>query len=346
MDIRELTSEELATFFKDNGEKAFRAKQVEQWIWEKGVKDFSEMVNISAQLRELLSNSFTFNVAQEAVSKRAKDGTTKIGFSFHDGQIAEAVFIPSQKRVTACVSSQTGCALNCTFCATGLLNKGRDLTAGEIFDQVVAVKKLAESKGTSLTNIVYMGMGEPLLNYDEVIKSIAYVTGKPGLEMSPSRITLSTSGIVPGIMRMADEQVKFHLAISLHSAVDKRRTALMPINKKYPLRELSKAIQYFHEKTGERITIEYLMLKDINDSLEDAAALAHFCRPFPVKINLIEYNIVKEFPFEPSDYETFRAFVRYLEDRNMVVNVRKSKGTEIDAACGQLANRENNKTNS
>lgn len=344
MDIRELTSEELITFFKDNGEKAFRAKQVEQWIWEKGVKDFSEMVNISKPLIELLSSSFTFDVGRETIFKSAKDGTTKMGFSFHDGQMAEAVFIPSRKRITACVSSQTGCALNCSFCATGLLHKGRNLSAGEIFDQVVAIKKMAESKKSSLSNIVYMGMGEPLLNYDEVMKSIAYVTGKPGLEMSPSRITLSTAGIIPGIIRLADEQVKFHLAISLHSAVEQRRSGLMPINEKYPLRELSDAIKYFYEKTGERVTLEYLMLKDINDSEDDAAALARFCRAFPVKINLIEYNVVKEFPFEPSTNEDFRTFVRYLEDRNMVVNIRRSKGTEIEAACGQLANRNINKT--
>lgn len=339
MDIRELSTEELSQFLTTNGEKAFRARQIQQWIWEKGVQCFSEMNNLPAKVRTMLEQSFSFNVGVENVQKRAKDGTTKIGYQFGDGQMAEAVFIPSRNRVTACVSCQTGCNLNCAFCATGLLDKGRDLTAGEIFDQVMGVKKLAEAEGSTLSNIVFMGMGEPLLNYDEVMKAIAYITGKPGLEMSPSRITVSTSGIIPGIIRMADEQVRFQLAISLHSAVNQRRTGLMPINKKYPLKELSSAIQYFHEKTGERITLEYLLLKDVNDSLADATSLAVFCRDFPVKINLIEYNSVKELPFEPSPDESVKEFVRYLESCNMVVNIRRSRGKDIDAACGQLANR-------
>jgi 23S rRNA (adenine2503-C2)-methyltransferase len=340
MDIRDISNEELVAFLTANGQKAFRAKQVWQWIWEKGVGGFSEMKNIPGELQSLLSDNYTLQKAALETTLKAKDGTTKVGFRFRDDQVAEGVFIPSRKRVTACVSAQTGCKLNCSFCATGLLSMGRDLSAGEIFDQVFEIKRMAEAEEKNLSNIVYMGMGEPLLNYDAVMKSIEYVISKPGLAMSPSRITLSTAGIVSGIRRLADDGAKFHLAISLHSANNKIRSSLMPINKKYPLEELSEAIQYFHEKTGERITFEYLMLKDVNDTLTDAEELAVYCRSFPVKINIIEFNPVKELPYEPSTTERVDQFVKFLESRNMVVNVRQSRGHEIDAACGQLANRQ------
>ncbi len=338
-DIREISNEELISFLKEVGQKPFRAKQINQWLWEKGVKSFDEMKNLPGALTDNLKSSFAFRQTTIDDVRKANDGTTKVAFRFHDGQIAEGVYIPSGKRVTACISSQTGCKLNCSFCATGQLLHGRDLTAAEIFDQVFAIRKMAEENGNNLTNIVYMGMGEPLLNYDNVKRSIDIITGKPGLEMSPYRITLSTAGIVPGIVRMANDEVRFHLAVSLHSAIDETRNKLMPINKKYPLNELSEAIQYMHHKTGERVTFEYLMMKGVNDSLDEAEALAEFCKSFPVKINLIEYNSVEEFDYQPSSPETMNQFVEFFEQRNMIVNIRRSKGKEIDAACGQLANR-------
>ncbi len=338
-DLRVLSDQEMLDFLARHKQKPFRAKQIQQWLWERGVKNIQEMKNLPGTLLDAMETEFEIAAAEVQNFKTATDGTSKVAFEFHDGQVAEGVYIPSRSRVTACVSSQTGCKLNCTFCATGQLNHGRDLTAGEIFDQVMAIKNMAEEQGNRLTNIVYMGMGEPLLNYDNVIQSINFITGKPGLEMSPSRVTVSTAGIVPGIVKLADDEVRFHLAISLHSAIDETRNRLMPLNKKYPVDALSEAIQYFHQKTGERITFEYLMLRGVNDSLDEAAALAKFCKSFPVKINLIEYNPVKEFDLKPSTQQSVNDFVQFLEKRNMIVNVRKSKGQEIDAACGQLANR-------
>jgi len=338
-DLRSIVGQEMLDFLARHKQKPFRAKQINQWLWERGATNIRQMKNLPGTLLDALEEAFEIPAASVQKAQTATDGTSKVAFEFHDGQVAEGVYIPSRKRVTACVSSQTGCKLNCAFCATGQLNHGRDLSAGEIFDQVVAIKNMAEEQGNRLTNIVYMGMGEPLLNYDNVLQSIEYITGKPGLEMSPSRITVSTAGIVPGIMKLADDKVRFHLAISLHSAIDETRNRLMPINKKYPLDALSEAIQYFHEKTGERITFEYLMLRGVNDSLDEAAALAKFCKSFPVKINLIEYNPVEAFDLKPSTQETVNDFVQFLEKRNMIVNVRRSKGQQIDAACGQLANR-------
>lgn len=337
--LRNISKQELLGFLAQEKQKPFRARQIYQWLWERGVTSIHAMKNLPGALLDTMQQHFEISAAEVQQSKTALDGTTKVAFQFHDGQVAEGVFIPSRQRVTACVSSQSGCKLNCTFCATGQVTHGRDLTAGEIYDQVLAIKGMAEAQEKRLTNIVYMGMGEPLLNYDEVLRSISLITGKPGLEMSPSRITLSTAGIVPGIIRLADDEVRFHLAISLHSAVEETRNQLMPINKKYSLKTLSEAIQYFHKKTGERITFEYLMLRNVNDSLYEASALAEFCKAFPVKINLIEYNPVEEFDFQPSTKESVEAFQQFLEKRNMIVNVRKSKGQEIYAACGQLANR-------
>ncbi|WP_462279839.1 dual-specificity RNA methyltransferase RlmN [Salinivirga cyanobacteriivorans] len=338
-DLRSIVGQEMLDFLARHKQKPFRAKQINQWLWERGATNIRQMKNLPGTLLDALEEAFEIPAASVQNAQTATDGTSKVAFEFHDGQVAEGVYIPSRKRVTACVSSQTGCNLNCAFCATGQLTHGRNLTAGEIFDQVVAIKNMAEEQGNRLTNIVYMGMGEPLLNYDNVLQSVDYITGKPGLEMSPSRITVSTAGIVPGIMKLADDKVRFHLAISLHSAIDETRNRLMPINKKYPLDALSEAIQYFHEKTGERITFEYLMLRGVNDSLDEAAALAKFCKSFPVKINLIEYNPVEAFDLKPSTQETVNDFVQFLEKRNMIVNVRRSKGQQIDAACGQLANR-------
>jgi 23S rRNA (adenine2503-C2)-methyltransferase len=339
MNIRELSLEEIKTFLTENGEKAFRAKQVYEWLWKKNVNNYDEMTNLSKSLRDLLKDKLAISTIQVFDTQKSKDGTTKIAFKLQDGLMVEGVLIPSAKRATACISCQAGCALGCAFCATGKLGFKRDLTASEIYEQIYYIKTLAEKEGYSFSNIVYMGMGEPLLNYDNVLESINKVTGKDGLEMSASRITVSTAGLPEQIRRLADDEVKFNLAISLHSALNEVRNTLMPINKKFNLTELSEAIKYFVQKTDSRPTFEYLLINDVNDSLSAARALADFCRAFPVKINIIEYNPTENDKFKKSSKERLDGFVKVLEGRNMIVNVRQSKGKDIDAACGQLANK-------
>ncbi len=339
MDIRSLSLEELKNVLVEKGEKAFRAKQVFEWLWKKNAHSFDDMSNISKSLRDLLNGNFIINYAKPEHVQESSDGTTKIAFKLHDNLLVEGVLIPSEKRATACISCQVGCKLGCDFCATAGLGFKRDLTAGEIYDQIFYIKTLAEEKGYNFSNIVYMGMGEPLLNYDNVMQSIDMVTGKQGLEMSPRRITLSTAGLPHMIKRLADDDVKFNLAISLHSAINEVRNTIMPINKTYNLEDLSEAIMYFVEKTDSRPTFEYLLLKNINDSLDDAKALAHFCKSFPVKINIIEYNPTEKDKYQKANLDKLEAFTKYLESKNIIVNVRRSRGKDIDAACGQLANK-------
>jgi 23S rRNA (adenine2503-C2)-methyltransferase len=339
MDIRGLSLEELKNVLVEKGEKAFRAKQVYEWLWKKNAHSFDEMSNISKSLRDLLNNNFVINYAKAEHVQESNDGTTKIAFKLHDNLLVEGVLIPSEKRATACISCQVGCKLGCDFCATAGLGFKRDLTAGEIYDQIFYIKTLAEERGYNFSNIVYMGMGEPLLNYDNVMQSIDIVTGKQGLEMSPRRITVSTAGLPHMIRRLADDDVKFNLAISLHSAINEVRDTIMPINKKYDLETLSEAIMYFVEKTDSRPTFEYLLLKNVNDSLNDAKALAHFCKSFPVKINIIEFNPTDKGKYQKASSEKLTAFTKFLESKNIIVNVRHSRGKDIDAACGQLANK-------
>lgn len=340
LDIKQQSAEQIAMFLEEHGEKKFRAAQIHDWIWKKNVSSFDEMSNISAATRELLSANFTFQQIQLVAKQESGDGTIKFGFSLQSGQMVEGVLIPSGDRTTACISSQAGCNVGCTFCATAKLGFLRNLTAAEIYEQVFIINQYSEQiHGHKLSNIVYMGMGEPLLNYTNVLKSIDLVTTDKGLEMSPKRITVSTSGIARGIRRLADDGVKFNLALSLHAATDKKRTELMPINEVTDLAEIIESISYFVQKTGSRPTFEYLMLGGFNDTIDDARALALFCRNFPSKVNLIEYNPVEGDSFKRSDPADIDAFVRYLESKNMLVHVRRSRGKDIDAACGQLANK-------
>lgn len=338
-DIRKLSLEELKKYFIELGDKAFRAKQVYEWIWKKGARSFDDMTNISKATRALLTENFIINTIEVADAQQSNDGTVKFAFRLHDNRIVEGVMIPAPGRMTACISSQVGCNVGCGFCATGKLGFMRNLSVGEIFDQVVEISRRAEQAGSKLTNIVLMGMGEPLLNYDNVITAIDRITAPDGWGMSPRRITLSTSGIVRKIQQLADEKVRFNLAVSLHAANDKSRSEIMRINDTYPLKELGQALVYFHEKTGSRITFEYLMLRGINDSLTDAKQLAEYCKQLPVKINLIEYNATDDERFAKSHEKETNAFLRFLESRNLIVNLRRSKGEDIDAACGQLANK-------
>lgn len=337
--IREVSPEEMAAFLSVNGEKVFRAKQIEEWIWQKGVQDFEEMTNLPKSSRELLKATYYFDKLLPDCIQTASDGTTKTAWLLNDGNRIESVLIPGNEKYTVCVSSQAGCQLGCRFCATGALGFKRNLTVGEIVDQVFHARKEVECRSSSLSNIVFMGMGEPLLNYDHVLSAIQRITSEKGLGMSPSRITVSTAGIPAKIRQLADDRVRFNLAVSLHSVKENVRSQLMPVNRAYPLSELAASLIYFVEKTGTRPTFEYLLLHHINDSLEDARALADYCKQFPVKINIIEYNPVEGSEFRHSPGKQRDAFVQFLENRNMVVHIRKSKGKDIDAACGQLANK-------
>ena len=336
MDIREISSEKLLEFLLQNGEKPFRAKQINDWLWKKNVVSIEEMYNIPKNLQEKLKKNFSFRqtkIAQEVISS---DRTIKFLFSLFDGEQIEGVLIPSQGRVTACVSSQVGCALKCSFCATGTLGFTRQLSFWEIIDQYVLMNRRAtETFGIPISNIVFMGMGEPLLNYENVFKAVDTLISTNGNGLSPSRITLSTVGITAGIRKLADDSFKANLAVSLHVADNDKRTQLIPVNQTNTLQELQDALRYYVEKTNQRITIEYVLLHKINDSLEDAERLCRFCKAFPVKINIIEYNATN-MPFQASMPEKKSTFVAHLESKNLIVNIRQSRGKDIAAACGQL----------
>jgi len=339
-DIRKLSLEELTTYFKEMGEKPFRARQVHEWLWQKSARSFDEMTNLSKELRQKLKNLFLLNAVSVATSQISNDRTIKSGFRLYDGQIIEGVLIPTDERMTACVSSQVGCSLTCKFCATGKLDRIRNLDAAEIYDQVAIIKKQAEDNySIPLSNIVYMGMGEPLLNYSNVLKSIERITAPDGLNMSPKRITVSTAGIAKMIMKLGDDQVKFNLALSLHAANDEKRNKIMPINEHNSLEALRKALRYFYDKTESRVTYEYIVFNGFNDELTDAKELAEFCRIIPCKVNLIEYNPIEGGEFVNAREDKLEAFKVFLESRNIIVNVRRSRGKDIDAACGQLANK-------
>ena len=341
--IRNLNFDDLIESMEILGEKKFRAKQVFEWLWQKNAGSFDEMTNLSVPLREKLNTSYFIDKITLDDQQISSDKTIKCAFSVGEGKVVEGVLIPTTSRTTACISSQVGCSLSCTFCATGKLKLMRNLTAGEIVDQVVYLKEQAENRyNTPLTNIVYMGMGEPLLNYKNVVKSCEILTSPEGLGMSPRRITVSTAGIAKMIKQLGDDQVKFNLALSLHAANDKKRSEIMEINDSNDLETLSEALQYFHSKTGTRVTFEYIIFKDFNDKLEDAQELAEFAKCVPCKINIIEYNPIDEGGFKQADAHRVDAFAKFLEDRNLVVHVRRSRGKDIDAACGQLANK--NKT--
>ena len=337
-DIRSLTREEIREFFIDHNEAKFRADQTYDWLWRKSCTSFDDMTNLPASSRKMLMESFTLHSAKPEIQQKSSDGTVKVGFRLNDGLMVEGVLIPSGDRFTVCISSQVGCSMGCKFCATGQLGFQRNLIPGEIVDQVTAIRSLAKKEEAELSNIVFMGMGEPYLNYPNVQKAIDRITSADGLGMSPQRITVSSVGIPKMIRQMADDNAKYHFALSLHAANDHKRSAIIPFNLKFPLAEITDALKYYHQKTTKRITIEYILFDNFNDSVADAAELARFCRSFPVKINIIEYNPVLNTDFKRSTREKMEKFVAYLESRNMVVNVRQSKGKDIDAACGQLAN--------
>ncbi len=339
-DIRALSKEEIRNFFVEMGDQSFRGNQVYEWLWAKGAHNFDAMTNLSLETRALLEDHFTINHIQVDSLQKSSDGTIKNAVRLHDGLIVESVLIPAKNRTTACVSSQVGCSLDCKFCATARLKRMRNLNPDEIYDQVVAIHR--ESMlyhNRPLSNIVFMGMGEPLMNYKNVIASIDKITGDEGMGMSPKRITVSTSGVPKMIKKMADDQVKFKLAVSLHSAIQETREQIMPFAKTFTLDDLRDSLEYWYAKTKSRITYEYVVWKNINDKEEDIDALIKFCKYVPCKVNLIEYNPIDDGDFQQAGDDRVQRYIDRLEAFKIPVTVRRSRGKDIDAACGQLANK-------
>lgn len=339
-DIRKLSLPQLKDAMAEMGEKAFRAKQVYEWLWKKSAKSFAEMTNLSKALRENLEANFAILPVTTDDTQKSNDGTYKSAFRLHDSHIVEGVLIPADSRMTACISSQVGCSLSCKFCATGYMDRKRNLDPAEIYDQVVELNQQSmQAYNRPLSNIVYMGMGEPLLNYANMLKSVHYITSEEGLNMSPKRITVSTAGVAKMIRKLGDDEVKFNLALSLHAANDEKRNQIMPINESNTLEALRDALKYFFAKTKSPVTYEYIVFNNFNDGLEDAEELYRFTKHVPSKVNIIEYNPIKEADFKNTEEDKLDRFANYLRKKGVNVYVRRSRGKDIDAACGQLANR-------
>ncbi len=340
-DIRSLSKDQIRDFFVSNNDKPFRGNQVYEWLWSKGAHSFEDMTNISKATRNILEDNFVINHIKVDLMQRSEDGTVKNAVRLHDGLVVESVLIPTNTRTTACVSSQVGCSLDCNFCATARLKRMRNLEPAEIYDQVLAIDK--ESRlyyNHPLSNIVFMGMGEPLMNYNNVLKAIEMITSEEGLGMSPKRIMVSTSGVPKMIKKLADDEVKFKLAVSLHSAIDEIRSRIMPFSSNFPLADLRESLEYWYRKTKSKISYEYVVWKDINDDKKSIDALVKFCKYVPCKVNLIEYNPIDDGEFQQASDESINAYISALQNAGIVVKVRRSRGKDIDAACGQLANKE------
>lgn len=345
--IRHCGPEEMEKLFAEWGEPKFRVKQVQEWVWEKHAAAIADMTNLSKQLRQKLSEHFYIPKVKVNHSQYSSDGTIKNRLQLHDGYFIESVLIPTSKRMTVCVSSQVGCSLSCKFCATGFLPRKRNLDYDEIVDQVTLANEQAmKHYGKGLTNIVFMGMGEPLLNYKNVLKAIDRISSPEGLGMSPRRITVSTAGVSKMIRQLGDDEVRFKLALSLHAANDTKRDSIMPINETNNLDELVDALNYFYKKTKNEITFEYILFKDLNDGEEDAEQLVKLYRRVPADlVNIIEYNAIEKAKFTKPDDEVTERFMAHLESRKVNARLRRSRGKDIDAACGQLANVDHKENN-
>ena len=340
IDIRSLSEDDLCEFFVKKGFDSYRGKQVYEWIWKKSSYTFDNMTNISKDLRLMLDENFVINHIEVDKIQKSSDGTIKNAVKLFDDYTVESVLIPTEDRTTACVSSQVGCSLDCKFCATSKLKRMRNLNPDEIYDQVVMISNQAkEEYSVPLSNIVFMGMGEPLMNYNNVLSSIGKISSKSGLGISPKRIVVSTSGIPKMIKKIADQGVKFKLAVSLHSAIDEKRTSIMPFNDKMNLIELEEALKYWYDKTKKIITYEYVVWKGINDSDEDILALVKLCKRIPSKVNLIQYNNIDDPDFVQAPAHILDKYIKTLESYKIKATIRKSRGQDIDAACGQLANK-------
>ncbi len=339
-DFRSLRREEVRAHFAAWAEPAYRADQVYDWLWSKGAQSFEEMSNLPKALRIKLTEEFEFRPQRIESVQRSTDGTIKNAVRLHDGLVVESVLIPTEKRITACVSSQVGCAMGCAFCATARLKRMRNLEPDEIYDQVRAIDEQGKSEfGRPLTNIVFMGMGEPLMNYKNTIEAIDRITSPKGLGMSPKRITLSTVGLPKMIRKLADDKVKFNLAVSLHSARDEVRAKIMPVNDVAPIDELRSSLEYWYAATKRKVTFEYVVWRDINDQPEDIRALVELAKRVPCKVNLIEYNSIGDERFRQASPEVLQDYVDALARISVMAKVRHSRGKDIDAACGQLANK-------
>ena len=340
--IRDLNLSDIEAYLETLGEKKFRAKQVYEWLWQKQAHSFEAMTNLSKELRLRLDQDFSIPALRVDATQYSADGTVKSRFRTHDSHLVEGVLIPTQSRNTACVSSQVGCSLSCKFCATGYMDRKRNLDFDEIYDEVVLINQQSEKTyGKKLSNIVFMGMGEPLLNYKNVLKAIDKISSPEGLGMSPKRITVSTAGVAKMIRQLGDDKVRFKLALSLHAANDKKRNEIMPINESNNLKSLIDALNYFYKQTGNEITFEYILFKNFNDSLQDADDLIKIYRQVPADlVNIIEYNPIDAATFEKPEEDAVMQFMQYLERHKVNARLRRSRGKDIDAACGQLANKE------
>jgi len=339
-DIRTLSLNQLQDYFESLGEKPFRAKQVYDWLWSKNLHSIDEMTNLSKTLREKISEEYTINPVSVDLLQKSTDGTIKNGVKLHDGLLVESVLIPTETRTTACVSSQVGCSLNCEFCATARLKRMRNLEVAEIVDQVALIDSQSKMYfDRPLSNIVFMGMGEPMMNYKNVVEAIRKITQPEGLGMSPRRITVSTSGIPKMIRMLADDDLRVKLALSLHSAIESKRNEIMPFSDKFPLTDIMESLQYWYQKTGSVITFEYCVWKGINDTDEDIRALIKYCKQVPSKVNLIQYNPIGDGKYDKCNKQAEENYVHQLENAGITVMIRKSRGGDIDAACGQLANK-------
>ena len=339
-DIRSISLEKLNKFVEKNNFPLYRSNQIFNWINKSSVKSFDDMTNLPKSLIDLLKENFRLNFSQISSKQISIDSTMKFAIKLHDKLVVESVLIPSGDRVTACVSSQVGCSLDCEFCATSKLSRMRNLESYEIFDQIILLNEQSiENYSLPISNIVFMGMGEPLLNYNNVINSINLITGKEGIEISNKKITLSTSGISKMINKMADDNVKFNLAISLHSAIESTRNEIMPFSKSFPLNQLIKSLEYWYKKTKQKVTFEYLIWKGINDDFEHINALVKICKRVPSKVNLIEYNSIDDPRFSKADELWVNNYLNILKENKVSASIRRSRGKDIQAACGQLANK-------
>ena len=342
INIRTMARENLAQWLEQNNEPSFRAKQIFEWLWVKGADHFDMMTNLPKSLRVRLEKSFVFHIAEVDIVQKSQDGTIKVGFALHDGRMVEGVIIPTSKRITACISSQVGCSLQCSFCATGQLARDRNLAFSEIVDQVRGLNRFSiDQFGRGLTNIVFMGMGEPLLNLEEVFRATEILTAEEAMNMASRRITLSTVGVARGIRKLAERGSKFNLAWSLHAATNEKRAQIMDINKSNPIENVVEAMKEFYARTKRKITLEYILFHKFNDSQEDARNLVKIAKEFPCFINLIEYNSVVGVSLERSTPIRSRRFLEILTDSGLEAHIRRSRGHDIDAACGQLAGKNN-----
>ena len=339
-DIRSISFDKLNNFIQKNNFPSYRSNQIFNWINKSTIRSFDDMTNIPKSLVKLLKENFVINITNILSKQVSNDSTIKFAIKLHDNLVVEAVLIPSGNRVTACVSSQVGCSLDCEFCATSKLLRMRNLHSYEIFDQIMILNSQSlKNYSLPISNIVFMGMGEPLLNYKNVIESIKLITSEDGIKISNKKITLSTSGISKMIIKMSDDNIKFNLAVSLHSAVEETRNIIMPFSKSFPLDKLINSLDYWYKKTKRKVTFEYLIWKGINDDLEHIEALVKICKRIPSKVNLIEYNSVDSPTFKKADDFWVDNYLNILKKNKIPVSVRRSRGKDIDAACGQLANK-------